>query len=213
MIKYSMKTKDIYLNTTIKYYEKLANELINTYELADMKELHNFLISHLEPHSKVIDIGFGSGRDLAFLKQQGFDIWGIDPSEKFVTYAKNRFYNISHHFIKGKLPHLNIPQELLRSFDAIVSIAVWMHLPKETYSESIKSLCLLLKPYGKIILSYSITPRTNESERFFEDIDRSLLKRLFEQAGYRLIENISTKDGLENREIAWITEVYSYDKF
>ena len=133
-----------------------------------MSELHTLLLSNLSPQSKVLDIGFGSSRDLAFLKNNGFDIWGIDPSQKFVNHAKERFLDISNHFFKTSLPDLDIPQELLHSFDSVILIAVWMHLPKEIYADSVRSLCSLLKPKGKIILSYSITPRRGETERFFE---------------------------------------------
>lgn len=178
-----------------------------------MLELHTFLVKHLKSEAKIMDIGFGSGRDLAFLKQQGFDIWGIDPSQKFVEHVQERFSSIPHHFFQGALPRLLILKDLLHSFDSIILIAVWMHLPKETYASSIQSLCNLLKPNGKIILSYSITPRTGETERYFENIDRLLLKELFKKEGCTKIDEMINKDGLREREIIWVTEVYSYDQF
>jgi len=208
-----MNSKKSYLASTISFYNRTADNLIPAYETADMSELHSFLLSNLSPKSKVLDIGFGSGRDLAFLKNHGFDIWGIDPSQQFVDHAKGRFNNISDHFFKASLPDLDIPKELLHSFDSVILIAVWMHLPKELYIDAINSICSLLKSQGKIILSYSITPRTGEIERYFEDIDTDLLQTLFEEHGCSKISTITNKDGLDAREITWVTEVYSYDKF
>jgi len=208
-----MNSKKSYVDSTTSYYNRSANNLIPAYETADMSELHAFLLSNLSPQSKVLDMGFGSGRDLAFLQDNGFNIWGIDPSQQFVDHAKERFSDITDHFLKASLPDLDISQELLHSFDSVILIAVWMHLPKEIYGDAIKSLCSLLKPYGKVILSYSITPRTGETERFFENVDSDLLQTLFEKHGCTKVATTTNKDGLGEREITWVTEAYSYDKF
>ena len=207
-----MNSKKSHLDSTISYYDNSADKLIPSYEIADMSELHSLLLSTLSPKSKVLDIGFGSGRDLAFLQNNVFDIWGIDPSHMFVDYAKERFSNISDHFFIGSLPHLDIPKELLHSFDSVTLIAVWMHLPKESYEDSIISLCSLLKPQGKVILSYSVTPRIGETERYFENVDTVLLQDLFKRYGFTRVATINNKDGLGEREITWVTEAYSYDK-
>ena len=208
-----MNSKKSNLDTTISYYNRTADSLIPTYETAEMSKLHSFLLLNLVPNSNVLDIGFGSGRDLAFLQKHGFNIWGIDPIEQFVDHAKERFSNITDHFFKASLPNLNIPQKLQHSFDNIILIAVWMHLPKEIHEDVIKSLCFLLKPHGKVILSYSITPRIGETERFFENVDGDTIQALFETYGYAKVDTITNKDGLGEREITWVTEAYRYDKF
>ncbi len=208
-----MNSEKSYIDSTISYYNRTADNLIHSYEAADMSELYTFLLSNLSPQSKVLDIGFGSGRDLAFLQNNGFDIWGIDPSQKFVDHAKERFSDTSDHFFTGSLPHLDIPKGLLHSFDSVILIAVWMHLPKEIYSDAIKLLCTLLKPHGKVILSYSITKRVGETERFFENVDSDMLQALFKEHGCTKIATTTNKDGLGEREITWATEAYIYDKF
>jgi len=207
-----MDSKAKHINNTISYYDNTAHNLIVSYETADMSELHTFLLENLPAKSKVLDIGFGSGRDLAFLRDNGFDIWGIDPAQKFVDHARKRFPDISDHFFKASLPHLDIPKELQHTFDSIILVAVWMHLPKSLYEDSIKSLCSPLKPQGKIILSYSITSRTGETERYFENVDSDLLQTLFKEYGYIKVSTITNKDGLGEREITWVTEAYNYDK-
>ncbi len=200
------------IKSTIKYYNQTAQELIPIYDTAEMSTFYHILLENLIPKSKILDIGFGSGRDLSFLKDKGFEIWGADPSHQFVDHAKKRFSDISNHFFNASLPILNLPDELQHSFDTIILIAVWMHLPKSTYKSSISSLCTFLKPYGKIILSYSSTPRKEKSERYFENIDSKLLQSLFEEHGYTQISKNTNTDGLDDREITWVTEVYSYDK-
>jgi len=208
-----MNSDNKHIDETILYYHKAAHGLITSYETADMSKLHTFLLDNLVPKSKVLDIGFGSGRDLDFLENNGFDIWGTDPVQKFVDHAKKRFPAMSNHFFKAALPHLDIPVDLHRSFENIILIAVWMHLPKSLYEDSIKSLCSLLKPHGKIVLSYSVTPRREETERYFEEIDKVRLETLFNQYGCTKKSSIINQDGLKEREIMWMTEVYGYDKF
>ncbi|MBT8343475.1 MAG: class I SAM-dependent methyltransferase [Sulfurovum sp.] len=200
------------IESTINYYDQTAQELIPKYDAAEMSTLHHIFLENLTPKAKTLDIGFGSGRDLAFLKDKGFEVWGVDPSQQFVDNAKNSFNDISNHFFNSSLPVLNIPKELQRSFDSIILIAVWMHLPKSTYKSSIKSVCSFLKLHGKIILSYSITPREEVSERYFENIDSKLLQSLFEEHGCTQVSRNTNTDGLDEREITWITEVYNYDK-
>lgn len=208
-----MNQDKYHIESTIRYYNQAAQILIPGYDSAKMSTFYNILLKNITPGSKILDIGFGSGRDLAFLKDKGYQIWGVDPSHKFVDHAKKRFYDISNHFFTTSLPDLNLPEELKHSFDCIILIAVWMHLPKSTYGSSIHSLCSFLKAGGKVVVSYSITPREEVSDRYFENIDATLLQSLFEKYGFKQISKNTNKDGLGKREIAWVTEVYSYDKF
>jgi len=58
---------------TLKFYESNVGILSERYESADMIMLHNQLLKYIPAKSKVIDIGFGSGRDLAYLRSNGLD--------------------------------------------------------------------------------------------------------------------------------------------
>jgi cyclopropane fatty-acyl-phospholipid synthase-like methyltransferase len=198
------------IKTTIEFYEEEAINLIDAYNSADMAQLHKLLKTHLSPNCKVLDIGFGSGRELAFLKEYGCDIWGVDPVKQFVDYAKERFPDVKDHFWQGKLPDLDFPPNMQNSFDAVLLIAVWMHIPKEFYEESINKIKSLLKPNGKVILSYSTTPRKENSKRLFENINSLKLKELFNQNEFSQIDVVTNKDGLSKRSIEWRTEVYIY---
>jgi len=201
------------IQSTISFYEQKANKLISQYETAEMSNLHTFLLENFLPNRKVLDIGFGSGRDLSFLKNNGFGIWGIDPTEEFVDYAKKRFPSEKDHFYQTSLPSLQgLPHKFFHAFENIMLIAVWMHIPKELYRETVQAILSLLKPQGRIVLSYSITPRTETTDRYFENVDKEYLHRLFENEECSLISEIANKDGLGEREITWVTEAYAYDK-
>jgi len=207
-----MKSLEEKIQATTNFYNKSINSLYLEYEQANMSPLHQLLEANLSPHLQVLDIGFGSGRDLNFLQKHGVDIWGVDPSLEFVKKAKQRFINNEDHFIVGSLPNFNLPIEFNKKFNVIILVAVWMHIPIELYEASIREVCSLLKQKAKVIISYSITPRIGESERFFEDVDRKLLQNLFEKYGCKKLMEATNGDGLNERSIVWKTEVYQNDQ-
>ena len=47
----------------MNYYSKNYKECINKTKNVDMKEYYNVFEMYLKPNSKILDIGFGSGRD------------------------------------------------------------------------------------------------------------------------------------------------------
>jgi len=55
-------------NKTIEFYKKNTIDLISQYNLADMSELYSFILDNISVSGKMLDIGFGSGRDLKFFK-------------------------------------------------------------------------------------------------------------------------------------------------
>ena len=112
----------------------------------------------------------------------------VAPVEKFVNYAKEHFSNVKNHFLQGRLPNLDFPPSMQHSFDSVLLIAVWMHIPKEFYKELINKIKSLLKPNGKVILIYSTTPRKENSKRLFENIDSLELKELFNQNEFSQID-------------------------
>jgi 3'-phosphoadenosine 5'-phosphosulfate sulfotransferase (PAPS reductase)/FAD synthetase/SAM-dependent methyltransferase len=195
----------------IEYYNLNAEELYIKYNNARMTPLHQLFLKEILPGNKVLDIGFGSGRDLKFLKNIGCDIWGVDSAEKFVKMIQRRFLDIANHFTVGALPILSLPKNYPQKFDIIILIAVWMHIPKELYEKSIKSICNLLQTKGKIIISYSKGERKKEERSLF-DVDSELLKNLFKK--YRLIKSYQyiSNDSLRRNSLKWITEIYKNDE-
>ena len=204
----TMQDKNATPLSTIDYYERNASALRHSYDAAEMSALHDVFLRYIVPGANVMDIGFGSGRDLAFLREHGYGIWGIDPSRQFVNIVRERFPDIPDHFYQSALPDLPIPHELKHTFDAVILIALWMHLPKAAYEQSVEQIVSLLRPSGRVIISYSITPREDETERYFEEVDSVLLNRLFERHGCTRIARSENGDGLQERAIMWRTEVF-----
>ena len=69
--------------TTIKYYAENAAQVAERYESV-VSDLSAHFADSFSKGGKILDIGCGSGRDLADLHKLGFDCYGVDPVHKFV---------------------------------------------------------------------------------------------------------------------------------
>lgn len=192
---------------TQQFYENHSHDLIERYDSADMSELHHLLAKHIPSKSKIIDIGFGSGRDLAFLQSNGHEIYGIDPVEPFVIQAQHRFTDIREHFRVGSFLSSDIPSDWFNSFDTVISIAVWMHLKAHERLKAIETIKALVKLNGIVILSFSLGGRDSEDGRHFEPLELQEVINEFNDAGFSLIESVCTQDSLGRDSIRWATVV------
>jgi len=175
-----------------------------------MSQLHEIISKYIPIKSQLLDIGFGSGRDLQHLKSNNHTIWGIDPSIKFVEYAQSRFPEIKNQFMQASLPFENNLFGKVK-FDAIISIAVWMHLYRKEYKDAVESILNVSKSTSVIIISYSIGSREQKDGRYFEIVDLEYLTQLFANDNFKLIDTIKNKDSLERDSLTWITVVFKRD--
>ena len=198
------------MNMTTDFYNTHSAKLINRYDNASMSSLHNLLIKYIPQKSRVLDIGFGSGRDLQFLQTLDCNIWGIDPSSEFVKNAKNRFPNFKEQFFKASVPFNKEQFTLNEKFDIIMSVAMWMHLKNKQYASVVDSILSVSKITSTIIISYSEGSRVND-ERYFEDVDTDYLIELFKNRGFFLVETIINGDSLNRDSLSWKTVVFKHD--
>lgn len=196
---------------TINYYNNNSKQLIFRYESADMLSLHKLLLKHIPTNSSVLDIGFGSGRDLSFLYKHGCDIWGIDPAIEFVNNLKLKYPEKKDHFFIDVLPFKAINEEIYKHFNAVISIATLMHLKRSEYKDSVKSITDVCKDSSVVIISFSSGSRKGETQRYFEEVDAEYLNALFLEKDFRLIDSVSNKDSLDRDELEWTTVVYKND--
>jgi len=200
-----------YIMNTVEIYNKKATEFIERYDKADMSYLHKVLLKYIPKKSSILDIGFGSGRDLQFLQDSGYDIWGIDPSVKFVANAKSKFPNIENQFFEASVPFEKSILVLNKEFDAVITIAMWMHLHHQQYEAVVESIVSVLKSSSSVVISYSEGNRAND-ERYFEDVDLEYITKLFQNKGFSLVETITHSDGLNRDSLTWITVVFKHDR-
>ena len=100
------------------------------------------LINSLQPNQgKILDIGAGTGEFLSVAKQNGWDVTGVEPSDK----AKQIAINKGVSFVEAIAPLED------HSFDVITMWHVLEHVPD--LNHQIKELKRLLKPSGSLIIA------------------------------------------------------------
>jgi len=98
------------------------------------------------------DIGCGSGREVAWLCQNGFAATGYDASEGLLAEARARHPGLD--FRSAALPELaGIPPQ---SFANVLCETVIMHLTPDLVAPSVRGLCRILAPGGVLYLSWRV---------------------------------------------------------
>src|SRR5271155_680198 len=120
------------------------------------------------------DIGCGSGRDTAWLNDNGFPAIGYDPSEGLLAEARRRYPHVR--FQLGALPELEgIAAD---SFTNVLCETVIMHLPPESISPAVRKLMAILEPGGTLYLTWRVTEGADlrdDHGRLYTALDPSLV--------------------------------------
>jgi hypothetical protein len=124
---------------------------------------------------------------------------------------KKSFPKIKEHFIQATFP-FERPLPLSKDFNAVISIALWMHLKKEQYADAIKDITTLLGTKKSVVkLSFSKGSRSTSDEPYFEELGIEYLDKLFAQYDFHFTEQITTQDSLKRDSLSCITLVYTDD--
>lgn len=99
---------------------------------------------------KTIDIGCGEGFYSIYLASKGFDVLGIDLSEKAIQYAKENAARrgVNVRFVAMDIADLN---KLKEKFDFALEWGVMHHIMPPQREEYIKNVANLLNPNGKYL--------------------------------------------------------------
>jgi SAM-dependent methyltransferase len=135
---------------TANFYEHYAADLALRYESA-ASPVERFFPLSFAPASRVLDVGAGSGRDLAALLRAGCDGYGVEPSSGPRHAAVTAHPQLTERLIEGSLPGLGTL--FGGGFEGIVCCAVLMHLPDAELFDAALALHRLLKVYGRPLLS------------------------------------------------------------
>ena len=141
------------------------------------------------------DVGCGSGRDTAWLAENGFPAIGIDPSQGLLEEAARRHPGV--HFQRGELPGLGGFAD--GTFANVLCETVIMHLDPGIIAASVRRLVALLEEDGILHLSWRVTEgssRRDDQGRLYTAFDRSLVDAALTNARIELDERVvSTSSG------------------
>ena len=187
---------------TIQYYNEHAEEFCDGTLHADMSECRNRFLSCLQPGSRILDAGCGSGRDtLAFLSA-GYEVDAFDASEEICQIASKRTGVAVRQQRFEKL-------EGQDTYDGIWACASLLHVAAEDLPDVLKRLYRLIKKSGVIYVSFKFGDGERQKDgRYFNDMSEESLNRLLCDAGFIVKEEFITQDVRENRENeSWVNAI------
>lgn len=181
---------------TIKSYDKTVKEytahVANLHPLKDSKKF----LSLLPKKAKILDLGCGSGRDAKIFADKGFNIVGIDLSREMIASAKKKVKNAE--FEVMNILRLKFKENI---FDGVWANASLLHIPKKDIAKVIKAIYRSLKENGIFYSSLkegdgeALLPdeRYRGVKKFWAFYKEAELKKLFTDAGFRILESYVIK--------------------
>ncbi|ALI99073.1 SAM-dependent methyltransferase [Rufibacter tibetensis] len=131
------------------------------YKNRDAKEAQRFmdnLLNHLRPKPtcKLMDLACGKGRHAIYLNKKGYDVTGLDLSEKSIAFAK-QFENERLHFFVHDMREVFQPE----AFDFIFNLFTSFGYFDADYENviTLRAITDTLKPKGKLVIDFMNTQR------------------------------------------------------
>lgn len=194
---------------TLAYYSANADEVARRYESAPSSLVGRFP-SAFVPGGRILDIGCGSGRDLAELARQGFQPYGMDGTPELVQLAQDLHPELKGKVVQGLLPNSAVP--FGGNFDGVLCSAVLMHIEPVDLPAVVEFIRDCMKPGGQLLYSVpskrlDVTSSGNRdvAGRLFVPDSAGRLQRLFENADYKLLESWVNSDSLGRDEVEWVS--------
>jgi ubiquinone/menaquinone biosynthesis C-methylase UbiE len=156
---------------------------------ADLEQLGSILLKRLKLKARIIDVGCGTGRDLAWFESHGMVVIGVDRSAGMIALARRASC--------GSLAAMEMRQLAFNdhSFDAGWCCASLLHLPKAEAPVALAEMHRVLKRRALLMLSM----QEGEGEqwepgydtdnlRLFARYSESELVTMLNQASFTVIE-------------------------
>ena len=110
--------------------------------------------SFLEPLARrmpaeafILDVGCGSGRDLLWMKKQGFDVIGFERSPELAELARE---NAGCEVIEGDFETYDFSTIMV---DAVMLVGAMVHTPYERFAKVFKNITAAISSRGKVLIT------------------------------------------------------------
>ena len=200
---------------TNSYYSSKSFDLAGKYSKAD-DLFSKLFVKYLSPTSKILDIGCGSGRDIAGLLKKGFAVRGADSSKAMIDSAVIRYPELADKIVLSGLPDL---PGIDTAYNGILCSAVLQHIPDSNLYESFRRIRELLEDEGIFVASFpikysGIDPETNRdaADRLFYIRPTEKYRFLIERLGFGLIKSKLQDDSLGRDSVQWCVQVLGKEK-
>ena len=185
------------MNNTIKYYRDTAKEYIEKTIDCNMQAQYDMLLDYIRGGT-LLDVGFGSARDMLYFQKEGFDVFGIDPTEEFCVHAKKLGLKVKQESIENYTTN--------KTFDVIWACASLLHC--KDLNVAFEKCYKLLNHNGIMYISLKMGEGEDFVDgRYFHYVTKSDLNELLIKNGFLIVKESITTDALSNRDIKWMNAI------
>ncbi|WP_045222090.1 class I SAM-dependent methyltransferase [Desulfonatronum thioautotrophicum] len=105
------------------------------------------LTRHVPAPAHVLDVGCGSGRDLLWMKQRGYNLLGLERSPGLAKLAR------THAGCEVLCADFDSFDFTTLSVDAVILIGALVHVPKDRFPATLARILQALMPGGHVLLT------------------------------------------------------------
>ncbi|MCR4666957.1 MAG: class I SAM-dependent methyltransferase [Desulfovibrio sp.] len=193
-------TDEYYRLNALRYFEETVS--------ADLSATCLRFLKHIKPGGHIIDIGCGSGRDLRFFIEHGYQAEGIDASEELCQLARQHSgAGIRCERIETWHPH--------RRFDGLWGCASLLHLRMEAIEVFFGRLSGILAEDGAAFFSFKtgIESGVDRHGRYFTAFSTHDLRRILDMhPELILLEQWENDDAMLRQDVVWLNFILGCSK-
>jgi len=194
---------DSRMSRTIEYYELNADKYTKQTENIDMQQMYEAFVPFVPQGGRILDVGCGTGRDLKWFREHGYQAEGLEPAPALAEVSRMRS---GASVQESRAEELNI----LARYDGIWACASLLHVPRELLPDTIRRLISALKPEGILYMCFKkgLTDHVAEDGRLFNDQTcESLTESLKTVKGAVIIRCWESADQLTRKDVVTWTNM------
>ena len=198
------------MSGTINYYDKHASFYFDRTSQVDFVALYEEFLKYVPAGGRIMDLGCGSGRDVKWFRDHGYEAFGLDASERLVKIACEEL---------GIPVEVGFIEEWIadEAFDGVWCCASLVHLDDDNLDQFLSNLRYNLKKGGALFMSVKegIDSGTIEDGRYFRDFNEATLNALISHyKGFRIEKVWYTEDKMHRESFKWLNAIirsYEYE--
>lgn len=174
------------------YYDINAKEYIESTINCDMSFHYRKFLKYMPKEGKILDIGFGSGRDMIYFKSLGYDVEGIDTSTEFVKNMKDKGYKVELQSVCDMYCE--------NKYDGIWACASLLHVNRLLLESSLIKCVNALAKDGVLYCSFKYGDKeVLKDNRYFNYINEEIINDIALKNNLNIIEIYESMDVRKDR--------------
>ncbi len=178
-----------------QYYNANARDLYEKTIDIDLQDIYDAFEAYLKMGDKILDVGFGSGRDSLYFCEKRYNVVSIDFAKEVVMRGKNLLNN---EVLLVDVEDIRYEDE----FDAIWASAVLLHSTTDKIHDILKRCHSALKPGGILYVSFKYGEgEATRKGRYFNDFNEEKFQKLMStEDGFAIEKMWQTEDARPSRK-------------